>query len=218
MGTRQFLYISDVKVTEVLEQIPETIKPKIAAELGVNLGLLSAKVSVEGSGRAEPTTRIRRCLAAERYLQKKATRDDTHQRPAWLRGNLKGIWGNTLLNLGEASPSEAVVFAGYGAGTALFLSGSSFHRMGDWPKDDRRRMSDLPEILAALAAGESDLGQPGDSLDRAFREALSIAKGNGGGAPGRFGFVTRILFERPIDGHAVIIGSPLFVEQLPAQY
>jgi hypothetical protein len=67
---RFFTYISDAKVDMLLPQIPHQHKEKIAAEVGVELGFLNAKVSSETN---TLESRVSRLLVVERFLREHAT-------------------------------------------------------------------------------------------------------------------------------------------------
>lgn len=63
---RFFSYISDAKVEMLLPQIPAGNKQTIAAELGLNVALLSGRIRAEIESL---DNRVARLLAVEKYIR-----------------------------------------------------------------------------------------------------------------------------------------------------
>src|SRR5262245_27246882 len=63
--TRFYIYISDAKVDMLFAQIPESLIKRFAAELTLDVKLLSIKVAT----REAPETRFSRVMAVTKYLR-----------------------------------------------------------------------------------------------------------------------------------------------------
>ena len=65
---KYFVYMSDAKVDMLLPQIPQEVKSKLAAEIGVNVGVLSAKLKSERDTGVKPD-RISRLSTVTGFLR-----------------------------------------------------------------------------------------------------------------------------------------------------
>jgi hypothetical protein len=140
-----FLYASTAKVDMLLPQIPHQEKVKLAGEIGVNVGVFSAKLKSEVAlGLKED--RISRLHAVTKFLEKTQDIGTVDEPKAWVEGS-----GDIRIVYPDES-RRAVFFVGRSAiGTRYALAGSSAHlltRGGGSAAD--LGWSFLPDLMAAL--------------------------------------------------------------------
>jgi hypothetical protein len=66
---KYFVFVSDAKVDMLLPQIPQKLKSKLTAEIGVNIGVLTAGLKSERDVGEKPD-RISRLNAVIKFLRK----------------------------------------------------------------------------------------------------------------------------------------------------
>jgi hypothetical protein len=121
---KYYIYVSDAKVDMLLPQIPATQRKRIAAELKVNISILSGTVSI-----AQPAldNRISRLMAVTRYLETRHTMGSIDHPEGWVYGRHAVHWALT---------HKRGVVAFYGrtdAENSFFLGGSAAHLIGGSP-------------------------------------------------------------------------------------
>ncbi|WP_281356768.1 DUF7019 family protein [Amycolatopsis anabasis] len=158
---RYFVYVSDIKLDMLFEQIDPAQRRRIAAEAKVDLKLASLTLR-----RAEPSpaARMAKLRVVERYI-------DAHHLVGttaapgrqYFRGRLDMQWGFLARNQ-DAQPEDrlpVVFFRGWQGRDFVALAGSRSHVLGQYPADDRANaefgFSSAPSIVAVLRAHISDL-------------------------------------------------------------
>jgi hypothetical protein len=140
-----FIYASDAKVDMLLPQIPEKMKGKFALELGVNVGVFSAKMKGE-EDLGLKSDRFSRLNAVIKYLKNSEEIGSVDDPKSWIEGT------EQLRIVYPTEHKEAVFFVGQSkekiritlAGSAAYLTSKGtgvIHDVG-W--------SFLPDLLIQL--------------------------------------------------------------------
>ncbi|MFE5681708.1 DUF7019 family protein [Streptomyces sp. NPDC056512] len=148
---RYFLYVSDVKLDMLYEQIDPAQRRRVSAEVKVDLKLASMTLKQADEPQA---TRLAKLRMVERYI-------DTHHHvgtihapgQSYFRGSMPMRWG--WLWDGMAGPRATAFFKGREGSDVVVLAGSRRHVLGSEPEDpDNARLmwgySSTPAIMAAI--------------------------------------------------------------------
>jgi hypothetical protein len=171
---RNYLYISDAKVDSYLPQFSNREKRRLAATLGVNIGVLQASVS----GEAKPLSdRVHRLEAVETELRKKGEIGAVHEHLPWIEG---------VVNAAPARfPGESNVMFFFSDDAAMFLglAGSGHNVLGNLrPMDattSHSNLHTLTETLASMDDKYAFLVQKDDAaLDFAVHSGVSHTPGS----------------------------------------
>jgi hypothetical protein len=205
---RYFVYISDLKVQMLLDQISEPVRRSIAAELKLDFKLVSLTLS---SPAVDTTTRqrsrIEKLAVVEQHIRRYEQVGDLTARHGWLAGEADLDWK-------PLEDGETVLFTGHAKELLIGLGGSVSHLIGR-PTSEMQVGSHPPTIRAAVldgsAAGSADFGR---NLQAAARALYSL--------PQPVRFLARAISRQPLpDGSAqdeYLLATPLFVEAVnPAQ-
>ena len=224
MGTlRYFDYISDSKVDMLLSQMPVATKTKVSAELGFNLTVLTGKIATERNTGLED--RVQRLSAVEKYLLENEEIGTLYQPKSYFVG--KGYAIFTAVK----EDTSAVFYFMKAADTYLALGGSAGHLIGAKPDKSMAfglshaehllwnlavldRMNHLvdktdEEISEFMGSGVASVEHPWSTIihysshnrkTKSFKRPIS--------------FLARKLVHEVYLGNQVILGSPLFVEQV----
>jgi hypothetical protein len=139
---KYYLYISDAKVDTLLPQIPLEVKQKISAEIGVSIGVLTARIQSE---RATNEDRVSRLVAVERALR-------NHSSVGTLRAPARWIADTASAYLSHFDERKQLAFfVGRSGGTNFVLGGSAVHLIGHTSNGDvSAGWSYMPRLLETL--------------------------------------------------------------------
>jgi hypothetical protein len=214
---RFFSYISDAKVDMLLPQIPGKQKEVIAAELGLNVGILSAKVRAEDR---TLDTRVTRLLAVEKHIR-------TKEIPGGPTSSADWIEGASLSCRSVLFKGGALLWVWESANATLLLAGSATHIAGAAPmKDARAPYSQLAGIMALVASLAQDAfplldaseGWPGrdeiSGMRRDFAWLAELVDYVKKTCPVRqeISFLARRLISGDYAARHYVLASPLYVE------
>jgi len=118
---RYYVYVSDSKVDMLYSQMPRGIRDRIAAELKIDLKVISVSVS----GKRSEETRYSKLQLVTTFLEKNASIGSVHAPEAYFRGRLPMRWGPY-----GSEDSEMVYFGAVTSGTVVGLGGSMQHVIG----------------------------------------------------------------------------------------
>ena len=110
---RFYIYISDAKVDMLFAQIPESLIKRIAAELTLDVKLLSIKVAT----REAPETRFSRVMAVTKYLRENETIGTVASRKTFVEAEKRqcaGVWS------ASTNPEALCFSAGMSASSEFF--------------------------------------------------------------------------------------------------
>ena len=200
-GLDYYVYISDAKVDMLLAQIPEKNRRSIAAELKIDLKLLS--LTLKDGGEAAPN-RISRVKAVAEHLRRNNWVGAVRDRPEYIEGTLEMAYG--LIERRDGGETAAA-FVGHSDREMLVLVGSVHHMIGSvspaqgWSASP---YSFITELFRAVQAPEGERGV-GRTLFSDCRHYASTLFG-------RFP-VQRLEFlaKRYGSGEDVTIASPLYI-------
>jgi len=140
---KYYEYISDSKVDILLPQIPIAFKQKLAGEIGINIGVLSAKISAEHATLEERATRVR--ILAE-YIRNNEDIGTIENQKSWIRDQ-------KLVRCGfVGSDKKLIAYCWRDGATRFMLAGSSGHLIGTQSADPKAVFgySFLPRMLEAF--------------------------------------------------------------------
>lgn len=197
---RYFVYVSDLKLQMFLDQIGEPVKRSIAAELKLDLKLVSLTLTSASVDRAlRQRSRIAKLSVVESYFRRHETLGDLTSRHGYLEARAEMDWK-------PLDDNETVLFCGY-AGTLLVVLGGSISHLLGHPPSPAQIGSHPPTIREAVLYG----GRPADlgsDLQAAAREVLST--------PQPVKFLARVISRGPLAGGSeqdeYLLATPLYVE------
>jgi hypothetical protein len=164
---RHYLYVSDTKLDMLFEQIPAKLRSRLAAELKVNVKVVSVALTTA----ATSETRMSKLALVERYLEQHRQVGQLDDGAPYFRGMMRMHWG-TLEGAGD---SRISFFLGRTRNATVALAGSRKHVVGQAGLTDFMAWSALPNILAVV--GEHISAEPG--LAESIRE---VRRTNPGGS------------------------------------
>jgi len=155
-----YVYISDSKVEMLYQQIPQSAKSTLAAELKLNLSVIEATLKKE----VPVETRISKLRIVSEYTEKNLDVGSIDKPGAYFKGTLNMRWGPWLEwaimeNRTADEKGQMVWFSGETRHTIVGLGGSSKHIVG------REEKRDLPDSMSSLAC---ILGLLADELQLPF--------------------------------------------------
>ena len=118
---RYYVYVSDSKVDMLYSQMPSGLRDRIAAELKIDLKVVSVSVS----GRRSEETRYSKLQLVTAFLEQNAAIGSVDAPEAYFRGRLPMRWGPY-----GSRDSEMVYFGSIAKGTVVGLGGSMRHVIG----------------------------------------------------------------------------------------
>jgi hypothetical protein len=212
---RFYIYVSDAKVDMLLAQIPPHLLKRLAAEVTVNLKLLSVKLSTR-----DVESRYSRANVVTRYLEQQQLIGAANNSKQYfmVHGALMR-WGVVGRNSARDSPG-IVFFAGEVDEIFVYLTGSPHHVIGaaqtalvsGHPGSYRPPMDLWWDVFR-----DWDTPQPTDALPWNWGREFAKGLEQGGFNPGpeRLTFVARRIGEIEAEGKRVIFGSPVWVAVTP---
>jgi hypothetical protein len=157
---RYYEYISDSKVDMLFPQVPRSILEIVSVELGINIGIFDAKVTIGGK---TDSNRVARLMAVEKYLISSEKIGTVSAPTSWFRGSEPA----TSFSL-PLPPDQTVVFFLINSPSyTVALGGSPQHIIGNVvPKSDfEYSKSHLPSLLGSLnSLMEKCVNLPDDGL------------------------------------------------------
>lgn len=143
-------YVSKAKVDMLLPQVPLTFKKEFAAEVGINLGVLTVKISSKvPSGFDEDD--IRRLEVVTKFIDSERPVGNLEQSKEWVRDTLQV----KLLSVDENPDLFMLVGKKYGA--CHLLAGSAHHVIGNVRSEKAKiGYSYFPYLAKALDEEELD--------------------------------------------------------------
>ncbi len=214
---RYYEYISDSKVEMLLPQVPRSILKTVSVELGVNIGIFDAKVTIGGK---TDSNRVARLVAVEKYLINNEKIGTVSAPTSWFRGSEPAtrFWLPTdqtvaffLIN----SPSYTVA-----------LGGSARHIIGNVAKSDfEPSNSHLPSLLKMLNfLMEKYVNFPDDELSRLantgvtdfgsphpWTEIICALSDRQNMPKQHISFLARKIISEEYCGKTITLGTPLYV-------
>jgi len=215
-----YIYISDAKVDMLYSQIPQKLKSKLAAELKIDLKVLSASVKQEKS----QETRYSKLKIIVDYIEKNMDIGTVDNPGAYFKGSMPVKWGPYGMD------EPIVYFGGRTKKTILGLGGSLHHVIGRDTGEHVHSSSVTPYLLAVLN-NELELPPPMDmeisglSMEEMIPgalDAVAIATERLKGPEQRVEFLAKRLlylsgantgekdWRRP-NNESVLLGTPIYV-------
>ena len=205
---RSLVYLSELKLAQILDTIDEQTRRSIATELKIDLKLLSLTLSSTSVDRSlRNRSRVARLTVAERYIRQRLPVGDIASGRDWIAGEAEMGWkplqdGRTVLFCGE--------FRGQ-AGSVLVTLGGSVSNVLGYPASEEQTGSYASTIREAVSGN----GQP-----ERFWHDLETSARQVGAMPQPVRFLARILARHdPNDGTdkgpsgvAMVLATPLYVE------
>lgn len=141
MSLKYYIYISDSKVDMLYAQIPKSIKNGLAAELKLNIGMLSASLK---QGPLDET-KYSKLQIVNRYIEKELELGSIDEPKEYIRGIAPVRWGSY-------GSSKSVVYFGGSTGNTVFgFGGSLQHLIGVSCESHVNSGSITPYLLSVLA-------------------------------------------------------------------
>jgi hypothetical protein len=201
---RHFIYVSDLKLDGLAEQIPARARREIAAELKLDLKLMSLTLTAPAPAGASPSAgRAARLALVEEHMRRSGQVGDLSAQSGFFQASAELDW----LPLDDG---ETVVFCGYAEGLLLVLGGSISHLLGR-PPAEARLGSQPYTIRTALHGGE--IPRPGD-LGRDLLAITNVAYVT----PQSVRFSASIIIRGKLPGRSkvkeYILATPLYVETI----
>lgn len=219
---KYLVFVSDAKVDMLLPQIPQELKSKLAAEIGVNVGVLSAKLKSERDIGVQPDP-ISRLNAVTQFLRKTQEVGTVDEPRIWIEGT------EDVRIAYPTDSRQAVFFVGRTeAQTRFALAGSSAHLTSRRPTDTTTiGWSFLPDLMIMLKAMittfedpriEDDLGDRASQAvtkDMEFEwiDLVTVLEQHAPGPPMRVNFFAKRLLagKHPYSEFNAVLATPLYV-------
>jgi hypothetical protein len=222
---RYYLYVSDAKVDMLFAQIPKPLLTRIAAELKINLKLLSVSLSEKPS----EENRYSKLSVVEHYIRRNIEIGTPQQPEAYFQATLPMRWSLFGTN------KEVVFFGCLAQQTLIGLTGSSKHvlgstatastvtSIGSWTQAVR-------DMLNAGFSGANNLEQlaPAERTMPPVADAVTHL----GGPEENLEFLARRLLYQPRSGRLlsedytkgdlgsyeqILLGTPIYVAQAESE-
>jgi hypothetical protein len=199
---RSLVYVSTLKLADIIDQIDKPGQLALAATLKVDFGLLSAEVSTSGTDRSlRNRGQGARLAVAEQHLRQRAPVGDLTADSGWFAGQAEMGWK-------PLQDCQTVLFCGYSGSTLVVLGGSVSNVRG-YPASEVQTGSHVTTIRQAVLGN----GHPDDfgrDLEAAAREICVM--------PQPVRFLARVLRRGPLTDGEYVLGTPLYVELADAEY
>jgi len=197
---RYLVYVSDLKVQMLLDQIGEPTRRRIAAELKLDFKLISLTLNGPiADGRQREQSQIAKLAVVEDYIRRNQDVGDLTSARGYIAADAELDW--------MPLDDETVLFCGYAGKLLIVLGGSVSHLMGR-PAAHARLGSHPHTIRAAVLGGPN--ASPGD-LGRSLQTAAQAVYST----PQPVRFLAQAISRGPLDGNSqdeYLLATPLFVE------
>jgi hypothetical protein len=213
---KYFVFVSDAKVDMLLPQIPQKLKSKLAAEIGVNIGVLTASLKSERDV-DEKADRISRLNAVIKFLRKTEDVGSIDEARNWIEGT------EDVRVTYPSEEREAVFFVGRSrAQTRFALAGSSAHLTSRGASNTTDiGWSFLPDLLMQLRPAITTFEDPRFKNEIALTkdtesewiEFVTVLEEHAPGPPMRVNFFAKRLLaaKHPYLGFNALLATPLYV-------
>lgn len=211
---KYYIYVSDTKVNMLYEQIPRDIKTKIAAEIKIDLKLLSVTLK----GNESEKTRYSRLDLVVDYIKKNFTIGTVDNPESYFEGTLPMCWGPYGGGIGpyRRSEPEVVYFGGSTSSTTLGLGGSLKHVTGS-KGDSKSQSGSWTYFLLSVLSKEFELQKFSIEYKRPESlalDAVCFATKNMKGPIQNLEFLAKKLHHGPslrFNCPNVLLGTPIYV-------
>jgi hypothetical protein len=208
-----YLYISDTKVDVIVDQIPVGLRDRIAAELKIDLKLVSLTVQEV----RRPENRFARARIAADYVIRNQEVGTVDSPGPYFEGTLPMRWG---VYPEERLDDPVVYFAGFTRQTIVGLGGSARHVLGSTQPTAGVSIftlagSALPSIVQLIARSDQSPDPDEDDNRTVLDEATTFAAAMAGPRED-LQFLARRLLAGQSGGMTVVVGSPLYVARTTA--
>jgi hypothetical protein len=197
---RYFVYLSDQKLQMFLDQIPEPVRRGIAAELKLDLKLVSLTLTSPALDRAlQERSRMAKLAVVEDYITR-------HHKVGDLTCTRGYFVADAEMDWKPCDDNETVLFCGYHEALLVVLGGSVSNLLGR-PSSPVQIGSHPYTIQAAVRRG-SEPGDLGVDLEAAARAVYSTPQ------PVRFlaRVISRGLLPYGSELAEYLLATPLFIE------
>jgi hypothetical protein len=208
-----YVYLSDTKLEMLYAQIPVRLRDRIAADLKIDLKVISVTVKE----RESVESRFSKARIVVEQLQRDFDVGTVDNPRPYFEGSLQLRWGvYPDSRIGE----PLVYFGGVTQQTILGLGGSARHLIGAVPMPPGSTFSlggsALPSILTVISRADqtTETADDDDKGDRAaLGEVQAFTNGMTGPRQSLHFLAQRLLTGRATDQRyqSVLLGSPLFV-------
>jgi hypothetical protein len=201
---RFFVYVADLKVQMLLDQISEPVRRGIAAELKLDLKLISLTLSSPTVDRSlGQRSRLAKLAVVEEHIKRHQAVGDLTSKRGYLMADAEMDWK-------PSDDNETVLFCGYADKLLVVLGGSVSNLVGR-PSSLRQIGSHPSTILAAVLRGDdSSGGDLGCDLEAAARAVCTV--------PQPVRFLARIISRGPLASDTsqaeYLLATPLYVEAI----
>lgn len=240
---KYYVYVSDTKVDMLFAQVPRSFVTKVAAELKVDLKIVSVSLKEQPS----VENRYSRVKVVSEYLTSNFDvpvlgEGDTVVTPkSYFAGRMDMRWG--IGQAGDGKRERVAYFTGRAPGCVVGLVGSPHHVHGQPPRRQVGlamasfgKVNLMPAELSHLGSGEEGDLRPapdrgagswlhGEMTSSASGEALrsvQMLQHQAGGTSQRFEFLAKTLayddghdiYDPPFDKRLIsVLGSPIYVAE-----
>ncbi len=193
---RTYLYISDSKVAQFVGQLGKDRKTKLAAKLGVAVGVLTAGVSAEAEWKDNRMTLLE---AAEKLVRDEEPIGPLDSDYPWIEGTADVV-GETFED--ECGGTDLLFYFTPDQNHFLGLAGSAHNVIGATPSSTANySVSHLPDLLKALenvTDGKVLLsGKPYTSIARHLSSGIHVNPGDPPEWPSIFSYISNQFENRP---------------------
>jgi hypothetical protein len=198
---RQLVYVSDLKLQGLAEQIPAPVAQKISAELKLDLKVVSLTLSGAPGEKPSRDGRAAKLTLVEERMRRSGQIGDLDAESGYFTAELDMDW----LPLGDG---ETILFCGYSGSLLLVLGGSVSHLLGQ-PLAEKLVGSQPYTIRAAIHG--SGAPRPED-LGRDLFSAARIVYVTPQPVRLLASVITRGPLPRGSSMKSYLLGTPVFVE------
>jgi hypothetical protein len=203
---RYLVYLSDLKLQMLFDQIGEPVRRSLAAELKLDVKLISMTLSSPSIDPAlRRRSRLTKLALVEEHLERHHDIGDITAPNGYFKVQMAMDW--------KPFDDDTVLFCGYATDTLVVLGGSTSHLVGVPPSESRigshpyaiRRALDVDPSRPLVRAGVNDLSR---DLDAAAATVYQT--------PQRVAFLARVisrgLLDPPPRRRDYLLATPLYVE------
>jgi hypothetical protein len=197
---RSLVYVSDAKLSQIVDSLDKGTQRAIAAQLTVDLKVLGLTLSSTSPDRSlRNRSRIARLAVAERYLRQQSQIGDVSSGGGWIEGQIDMGWK-------PLQDGKTVLFCGYAGSLLVALTGSAGNLLGSQAAEGQ--VGSYPATVREAISPGTDIGHFWRDLAAMAPEVCMM--------PQQVRFLARVLDRRQSDGDpagaAAVLATPLFVE------